>query len=414
MRSHLGAVTVVLAMLLSACSEAAEPPPASRTSEARSPTPENKENGRKDPQPDPFDPSNVDLELRTVAEGLEAPLGITNAGDGSNRLFVVEQGGRIVTLDLSTGTKTQFLDLSDQTVAEGEQGLLGLAFHPDFEENGRLFVNHTNLEGDTVIAEYGASPPSAPTVDPDTRRVLLEFDQPYANHNGGALAFGPDGALYIASGDGGSADDPHDNGQSLDTLLGKILRIDVDGEDGYGIPQDNPFVGEAEARPEIWAYGLRNPWRFSFDDTTNQLWIADVGQNELEEVNRVPADSSGLNFGWNEMEGSRCFEPPEGCDEQGKVIPITEYSHDQGCSITGGHVYRGEGFEDLVGGYFFGDFCEGTIWTIPADARAGAAPIEVLSTDHSISAFGPDENGELYMADLGGGMVLQLVDTKAP
>ena len=399
---------VAMAFLLAGCSPSEEPPPP--TTPAPSASASSKK-PRADVPTKPFDPARVRLALRPVADGLQAPLGIANAGDGSNRLFIVEQGGRIVAVDLETGKTKEYLDLSDQTVPGGEQGLLGLAFHPDFAENGRLFVNHTNPAGDTIIAEYTADPPQASAVDPSTRRVLLEFDQPYPNHNGGQLAFGPDGMLYIASGDGGSGGDPHDNGQSLETLLGKLLRIDVDTPgSGYGVPADNPFVDEPGARAEIWAFGLRNPWRFSFDAGEAKLWVADVGQDELEEVNRVPIDAAGLNYGWDDMEGSRCFEPPQGCEQSERVKPLTEYSHEEGCSITGGHVYRGNAFTDMQGGYFFGDYCEGTIWTVAADAPQGTPPHELLTTEHSISSFGVDEAGELYLTDLESGSVYRLAD----
>ena len=416
-RDRLSSCSLLAAMALSlaACSSSDDPRPPTTPAPTKtvSPSDKPKADKTKSEKPEPFDPANVRLALQPVAEGLEAPLGIANAGDGSNRLFVVEQGGRIVAVDLEAGETEEYLDLSGQTVAGGEQGLLGLAFHPDFAANGRLFVNHTNPEGDTVIAEYRADPPQAGSVDPETREVLLEFDQPYPNHNGGQLAFGPDGMLYIGSGDGGGAGDPQDNGQSLETFLGKLLRIDVDASGSeYGAPADNPFVDDSEARPEIWAFGLRNPWRFSFDATTDTLWVADVGQDELEEVNRVAVDAAGLNFGWDDMEGSNCFEPPEGCERAQRVKPVTEYSHDQGCSITGGHVYRGEAFPDMEGGYFFGDYCEGTIWTIAADAAIGTDPHEVLTTTHAISSFGVDEAGELYLTDLEAGRVYRLLDKK--
>jgi glucose/arabinose dehydrogenase len=348
--------------------------------------------------------------LRPVATGLEAPLAITHAGDGSGRLFVVEQGGGIRIVQDGSLRSRPFLDLSDLTEASGEQGLLGLAFHPDYEANGRLFVNYTDNDGDTVVAEYRTDEDDPGSADPESARPLLRIDQPFANHNGGNLVFGSDGYLYIGMGDGGSAGDPQGNGQALDTLLGKLLRIDVDSPAGgrpYGIPADNPFVGRAEARPEIWAYGLRNPWRFSFDEETGRLWIADVGQSLLEEVNRVPADRPGLDYGWNVLEGTQCFAS-EGCDKTGRVRPVTQYSHDFGCSITGGHVYRGSRFPELQGGYLFSDFCSGTIWAVDATGPAPQRPTELLQTESSVSSFGVDENQELYLTDLASGTVYQV------
>jgi glucose/arabinose dehydrogenase len=356
-----------------------------------------------------FKPAAVDLELRPVAGGFEAPLIVTNAVDGSNRLFVGEQGGRIWIVAAGERASTPFLDVSSRIVAGGEQGLLGLAFHPGFEDNGRFFVNYTDTDGDTVVAEYRASGESA---DADSERVLLTIDQPFPNHNGGALAFGEDGYLYIATGDGGSAGDPDGNGQDLGTLLGKMLRIDVDEETSsrpYGIPEDNPFVDREGARPEIWAYGLRNPWRFVFDREADTLWTADVGQGALEEVNAAPADEAGLNYGWDVMEGTDCFEAYD-CDRSGKVLPVAEYGHEFGCSVTGGPVYRGERFPDMQGGYFFGDYCSGIMWALPAERPNSRPLVEILRSDAAISSFGVDEAGEMYLTDHASGQVLHLVD----
>jgi glucose/arabinose dehydrogenase len=346
--------------------------------------------------------------LKVVASGLEAPLYVTHAGDGTGSLFVVEQAGRIRIVRGGSVIQQPFLDITDRITSGGEQGLLGLAFHPDYENNGRFFVNYTDTNGDTVVAEYRRVNPM--TADPSSEAVLLRIDQPYPNHNGGALEFGPDGYLYIATGDGGSGGDPHDNGQSLSTLLGKTLRIDVDKTSGgrpYGIPQDNPFSDRPEARPEIWAYGLRNPWRFSFDRTG--IWIADVGQGEWEEVNRMPTDEGGLNYGWNIMEGESCYEPPNGCSADGLVLPIATYSHDFGCSVTGGHVYRGPRFPEMVGAYLFGDYCSGYIWGLRSGARSPQRPIRLLESGHSISSFGLTRNGEILMTDISSGELLRVV-----
>jgi len=355
-----------------------------------------------------FDPEGVRPTLEPVARGFASPLLVTNAGDGTGRLFVVEQGGRIRILRRGRVLDPPFLDVSSLVIAGGEQGLLGLAFHPEYEANGRFFVNYTDVDGDTVVAEYRVSSSDPDRADPGSARVLLRIDQPFPNHNGGHLAFGPDGYLYIGTGDGGSAADPFGNGQRLDTLLGKLLRIDVDGERPYGIPQDNPFVGREGARPEIWAYGLRNPWRFSFDPEGGALWIGDVGQNALEEVDRARADRGALNYGWNVMEGDRCFEPPTGCDPEGLVQPMAVYPTGTGCAVIGGHVYRGAEFPALRGGYLFADICNGLIWGLDAAGPSPQEPVRLLDTNHAISSFGLDEEGELYVTDLASGEVLHV------
>jgi glucose/arabinose dehydrogenase len=359
-----------------------------------------------------FDVAEARIRLETVGVGFDDPLLVTNAGDGSGRLFVAEQGGRIFELSNGRPRRGPYLDLSHLTEASGEQGLLGLAFHPEFEGNGRLFVNYTDNSGDTVIAEYRAA--AVHRADPASARVILAFDQPFPNHNGGGLAFGPDGLLYIGVGDGGSIGDPMGNGQSLGTVLGKLLRIDVDrgGDAAYAVPAGNPFVGRAGARPEIWAYGLRNPWRFSFDRSTGDLWVGDVGQDRLEEIDRIEARSpGGVNFGWNTMEGSSCFEV-DPCERTGLELPVTQYDHGSGCSVTGGHVYRGARYPELVGGYFFGDYCSGIIWALDSRSRALARPTPLLDTNYSVSSFGESENGELYLTDLASGRVLQVVGAR--
>jgi glucose/arabinose dehydrogenase len=362
-----------------------------------------------DGTPASFDASAVELQMDVVAQGLESPLGITYPGDSSDRLFIVEQGGTVRVLDRGELLPEPFLDVSDLVVAGGEQGLLGLAFHPDYGNTGRFFIDYTDLAGDTVVAEYTVSE-DPDVANPDSARVLLRIDQPFANHNGGNLMFGPDGYLYIGTGDGGSAGDPQENGQDLSTLLGKLLRIDVDGRAGdeaYGIPPDNPFVNEPDARPEIWAYGLRNPWRFSFDRQTGDLWIGDVGQSAFEEIDHTGRGIGGVNYGWDVMEGRDCFTEAH-CDRDGLALPVTGYSHDEGCSVTGGFVYRGSNAPALDGGYVFGDYCSGSIWVLDAGAEGFVEPVQVASTSSFISSFGEDEDGELYMADLAGGEVVRL------
>jgi glucose/arabinose dehydrogenase len=291
--------------------------------------------------PVPLD--GLGLRLEPVAAGFERPIYLTHAGDGSGRLFVVEQPGRIKIIRAGVIDPTPFLDITPLVGSKGlEQGLLSVAFHPQCRTNGYFFVNYTNLAGDTVLARYqvSANPQAA---DPASAKILLTIDQPYANHNGGHLLFGPDGYLYVGMGDGGSANDPENYGQDLGTLLGKILRLDVDHAAPYGVPPTNPFIDQSSARPEIWAFGLRNPWRMAFDPLTGEMFIADVGQNKYEEVNVAPAGTTGgQNYGWRVVEGFHC-NIPQNCDPAalGATPPIVEYDHTQGCSVTGGYVYRG-------------------------------------------------------------------------
>ena len=348
----------------------------------------------------PADPAAVSLALDPFADGLDSPLFLTHAGDGSGRVYVVEQPGRVILLDAEGGGRETYLDIVERIDSGGERGLLGLAFHPEFPSNGRFFVNYTDLNGDTVVSEFSGD---AGIADPASERVLLTIEQPFPNHNGGDICFGPDGYLYIATGDGGSGGDPFGNGQSLATHLGKMLRIDVDAGDPYAVPTDNPFVGQDGALPEIWSYGLRNPWRFAFDRQTGELYIGDVGQGAWEEIDYQPAGEGGRNYGWNTMEGPACFGRSD-CDQSGLTVPITAYGRDEGSTVTGGYVYRGAGQPALAGIYFFADFGSGRIWGFPASAATSASieMTELLQTDLSIASFGEDEAGELYVVDLGG------------
>jgi glucose/arabinose dehydrogenase len=329
------------------------------------------------------------------------PLLVRGAGDGSGRLFVVEQGGQIYVLSGSEADdKELFLDIRNLIDDSGnEMGLLGLAFHPDYTENGQFFVNYTDSSG-TVIARFETVGGRG---DPDSLDVILSFDQPYSNHNGGHLEFGPDGYLYIATGDGGSGGDPLGHAQNRQTFHGNILRIDIDSrgpQGSYAIPPDNPFAGNSEGYlEEIYAYGLRNPWRFSFDPLTGLLWAGDVGQNAVEEINII---EKGKNYGWNIMEGSQCFNPPTGCDSTGLAMPVYEYLHPLGRSITGGYVYRGSELPLLEGAYVYADFVSGLIWALWYQEGEVQTNYTIADTNLMISSFGEDDNHELYFTAFDG------------
>lgn len=349
--------------------------------------------------------------LEKVGEGFTLPLFLTHAGDGSGRIFVVEKGGTIALLE--NGRRgTVFLDIRDRIRSSGyEQGLLGLAFHPNFARNGYFYVNYTNRQGHTVIERYSVSQSDPNRADPNSAKRIMLIEQPYANHNGGMIAFGPDGMLYIGMGDGGGANDPLLAGQDKRTLLGKILRIDVDNGDPYAIPAGNPYADGREGLPEIWSIGWRNPWRFSFDRLTGDKYIADVGQNRYEEVHIERRGApGGLNYGWNIMEGKHCFSPRTGCNQAGLQMPIAEYGRSDGISITGGYVYRGAAFPRMQGYYFFADFGSTKVWAL-REVRANEWEMtEIMSARFPVSSFGEDEAGELYLVDFGGGTIHRLID----
>lgn len=363
-----------------------------------------------DPDPDPDDPEliyNYSVTPAFPNLSFTLPLGLTHAGDGSDRLFVTEQDGIISVFanDSTVTGKQAFLDLSSKVERTGhEQGLLGLAFHPDYVSNDIFFVNYSESgTGNTIVSRFTVS--SDPNqADPDSEEVLLEIEQPMTNHNGGDMVFGPDGYLYIAMGDGGGAGDPEGNGQDPTNLLGTILRIDVDAADEglmYAIPSDNPFAGNEDGyREEIYAYGLRNPWRISFDSETGELWAADVGQSDWEEINII---ESGKNYGWNVFEGSECFSPELGCNESDFEFPVFEYGHnpDNG-SITGGYVYRGSALEGLFGRYIYADFLSGEIWAFDRDPEADPVNEEIVQSELSITAFGVSEDQELFICSFDG------------
>jgi glucose/arabinose dehydrogenase len=327
-----------------------------------------------------------------VVTGLQRPVDLQ--ADGSGRLFVIEKVGRIRIIENDQLLETPFLDISDHVGSSGnEQGLLGLAFHPQYQENGRFFVNYTDVNGDTVFARFQVS--SDPNVaDLNSEEALLGVDQPFANHNGGGLAFGPDGFLYAGLGDGGSQGDPNGNAQNTDVLLGKMLRLDVDSADPYAVPADNPFGNE------VWAYGFRNPWRFSFDRSTGDLYIGDVGQNQWEEIDFLAAGSpGGANFGWDHREGAHDYE---GGGPEGMIDPVAEYNRSGGCSVTGGYVYRGS-MSEWNGIYLYGDYCSGIIWGL-IRVNDGWQNQELFDVDANITSFGQDEAGELYLLSDGGGV----------
>ncbi len=352
-------------------------------------------------------PAGNEIGVEVVAEGLNRPLILTHAGDGSDRIFIAEQGGQVWILQDGEILPTPFLDvtnlLSSDVNAGGytERGILGLAFHPNFDENNTFFVHYSGTNnGQTVIARYQVSMSNPNVADPNSAEIFFTLAQPFANHNGGELAFGPnDGYLYISLGDGGSANDPLNSGQNKNTLLGTILRVDVDGVP-YAVPEDNPFV-DADGADEVWAYGLRNAWKFSFDRATGDMYVADVGQNQWEEVSFQPADSEGgINYGWNVFEGTHIFAGGQTAGDS--VLPFFEYDHNQGCSVTGGYVYRGEAISNLQGVYLFGDFCSGQVWASYRTAEDSWETIKYIDLPYEISAFGEDEAGELYVLDHNG------------
>lgn len=343
------------------------------------------------------------IRLRQVASGLASPVHLA-APAGDARLFVVEQPGRIRVVENGSLLPTPFLDITDRVGSGGERGLLSVAFHPQYASNGLFFVNYTDRAGDTRVERYRVSA-DRNRADPASARLVIGIDQPYANHNGGLVAFGPDGKLYVGMGDGGGGGDPLEAGQDPTQLLGKLLRLEVDGAAPYAIPADNPYAGRTDRRPEIWATGMRNPWRFSWDRTAGLLYVADVGQNRLEEIDVVPAGQGGLNYGWDVMEGSDCFEPRDGCDRTGLVLPVAEYAHDDGCSVTGGFVYRGQDLPALRGHYFYADYCEGWIRSFRyAGGQAADARSWEVENVGNITSFGEDSRGELYVLSSSGGV----------
>ncbi len=353
-------------------------------------------------------PAAGSIKLTEIAGGFNRPIYVTHAGDESNRLFLIEQSGKIWILNDGARSAQPFLDvsriISPAALGAGftEQGLLGLAFHPDYAANGAFFVNFTDGNGDTVVAKYQVSESNPFLADVNNAQVVFRLAQPYSNHNGGHIDFGPDGYLYIALGDGGWANDPLGAGQNRGLLLATILRIDIDGDRPYAIPPDNPFVDDPNAHDEIWAYGLRNVWRFSFDRLTGDMYFADVGQNQWEEINFQPADSpGGENYGWNVWEGNHIFA---GGSAPNHVPPIFEYTRNMGCSVTGGYVYRGQAVPELQAAYIFGDFCTGRIWATWRDPDLNWQTQQIMNTDLEISSFGEDENGELYVIDYGGSL----------
>jgi len=358
-----------------------------------------------EPSPDGGGDGGVTLER--VASGLSFPVHLA-APRGDARVFIVEKTGRVKILRDGSLLGTPFLDLSGQVSGGSEQGLLSIAFHPDFTSNGRFYVNFTDRAGDTQVVEFRVSA-DRDRADPATARTILSVPQPFSNHNGGLVLFGPDGKLFIGMGDGGSGGDPQENAQNLGSLLGKLLRIDVDGAQPYAVPSDNPFVDRAGARGEIWAYGLRNPWRFTFDRQGGDLYVADVGQNRFEEVHAVRGAGRGLNYGWDIMEGQECFEPSQGCDRDGLTLPVLVYDHGDGCSISGGHVYRGEAIPAIRGHYFFSDYCSGFVRSFRFDGSGATdgrrwTELEPTGGDRQVTSFGEDAAGELYLTTAGGGV----------
>lgn len=358
------------------------------------------------------------VELQQLATFNGDPIGIANAGDGSGRLFIILQDGRIMIYSGGSVLPTPFLDISDRVSCCGEQGLLGLAFHPDYTQNGWFYVDYTDSNGNGQVSRFRVT--ADPDVaNPDSERPVINIPHPvFTNHNGGQLQFGPDGYLYIGTGDGGSGGDPNNNAQNLGQLLGKLLRIDIDNGNRYAIPPTNPFVDVSGARPEIWAYGLRNPWRFTFDRSTGDLFIADVGQNAWEEINfQRAASPGGENYGWRLMEGKSCYNPPQNCNDGSLKLPLIVYPHFDdgdfiGCAVIGGYRYRGPSFPALTGVYFFADDCTGRLW---GAIRQGplAKVREIAVTGLNVTSFGEDDAGDQYLTEISGNALYKLIDAQA-
>jgi glucose/arabinose dehydrogenase len=362
-----------------------------------------------------FDPAQNQVVLQPVLEGFDRPLFVTHANDGSGRIFVVEKEGSIRIVSGGVILEQRFLNITNQVTSSGnEQGLLGLAFAPNYSESGYFFVNYTDLSGNTAISRFQVDAANPDRADPNSEFMVLQIEDPARNHNGGMLAFGPDGNLWIGMGDGGGGGDTFGNGQNPNTLLGKMIRIDVTSDPSvpYVIPADNPWVeadwNGVDVLDEVWAVGLRNPWRYSFDRHTGDLWIADVGQNAYEEVNyTVAGTQGGLNYGWPIMEGLHCFRGSD-CDQTGLELPVFEYEHANGCSVTGGYVYRGSQYPVLQGVYIFGDYCSGLVWATIPNPDGSWNTTQVAATGALLSSFGEDENGELYATDLNSGVIYQV------
>lgn len=347
------------------------------------------------------------IKLVPFQKGLDRPVALES--DGTDRIFVVEQTGKIRLLEGGQMQQDPYLDITKEVYFSGESGFLSVVFHPNFAKNGRLFVNYdvmNNGQEQTVVAEFKADPASK-KVDPATEKELMRFDQPYTNHKGGQLAFGADGMLYISTGDGGSGGDPHNNGQNLHAYLGKILRIDVDHKSPYAVPDDNPFAHQANAYPEIWTYGMRNPWRYSFDRETHLLYCGDVGQNQWEEIDII---EKGKNYGWSAREGLHEFRPERANGPT--TDPIKEYEHTDGNNcIIGGYVYRGKEMADLKGVYIYGDNGSGRIWGLKWDGKAITMDVELMGPQNlHMSAFGQDKDGELYVIDYNGGEIYRIAE----
>ena len=371
---------------------------------------------------------SISLSSELVSDGFKKPVFVISYPTDASILYVVEQAGKIIVLDSGQKKREPFFNINKRVVNPfrpgDERGLLGFAFHPDYENNKKFYINYIDNDGHTIVSEFIAQ--SKYKADHNSERVLLKLEQPYGNHNGGHIEFGKDGYLYIAIGDGGAAGDPLDSGQDLTSLFGKVIRIDINGSP-YSIPKSNPFYGIKNAREEIWAWGLRNVWRFSFDKKTGDIYYGDVGQNKWEEVNFEPASSSGgNNYGWRQMEASYCFEPKENCKRDGMVLPIIEYPNDayhpafalgrknqlnvEGCSVTGGYVYRGKKLKGFEGVYFFGDYCSGNIWSFKvkdgkaAEFKNRTDEINIADGEFTnyISSFGQDADGEIYIVDYNG------------